>query len=104
MEKSPPGTGLVFSSATLSQKLGGALGSAVPGWTLAYYGFVAPIGEVDQLQSTATIHGIVLMMSLVPAVFLCGAVVALLFYNINEPLLNTIENDLKYRKSISSST
>ena len=97
-------TGLVFSSATLSQKLGGALGSAVPGWTLAYYGFVAPIGEVDQLQSTATIHGIVLMMSLVPALFLCGAVVALLFYNINEPLLNTIENDLKYRKSISSST
>ncbi len=97
-------TGLVFSSATLSQNFGGALGAAVPGWTLGYYGFIAPIGGIDQLQTAPTIYGIILLMSLIPAVFLLGAVVALLFYNINEPLLHTIEADLKQRKSISSST
>ena len=34
-------TGLVFAAATFSQKLGSALGAAVPGWTLGAIGFRA---------------------------------------------------------------
>ena len=92
-------TGLVFSAATFSQKLGGALGAAVPGWMLSVYGFTAPIDGVQQVQSETTIDGIILMMSLVPAVFLVAAAISLMFYNINEKLLHEIENDLRNRKS-----
>ena len=91
-------TGLVFAAATFSQKMGGALGAAVPGWALAYFSFVQPIDGVDQPQSTETIFGIVLMMSLIPAIFLLGAVFALVFYHLTEPVMKNIEEELKRRK------
>lgn len=93
-------TGLVFSAATFSHKLGGALGAAIPGWMLAAYQFQAPINGVDQSQSATTIFGIVLMMSLVPAAFLLCAAVSLLFYNINDRFLEEIEFDLLKRKRV----
>ncbi len=91
-------TGLVFSAATFSQKLGGALGAAIPGWMLAWYGFAAPVDGVQQVQSEHTIDGIVLMMSVIPAMFLAAAAVSLMFYNISEKLLHEIEVDLSDRK------
>jgi GPH family glycoside/pentoside/hexuronide:cation symporter len=95
-------TGLVFSAATFSQKLGGALGGAVPGWMLASYHFQAPVDGVKQVQSETTLEGIVLMMSLIPAAFLLAAAAALLFYNISETFLHQIENELQQRKSKSA--
>lgn len=100
-------TGLVFAAATFSQKLGSALGAAVPGWTLGAIGFVAPVKtEVDgavtmvaQVQDESTISGIVTMMSVLPAIFLLCACVAMLFYNISPKLLNQIESDLQQRKA-----
>ncbi|MEM9412909.1 MAG: MFS transporter, partial [Planctomycetota bacterium] len=95
-------TGLVFAAATFSQKLGSALGAAVPGWALSYCNFVNPIDNVNQPQSQETINGIVSMMSILPAIFLgCGCVV-MLFYNINASLLIQIESDLKARKKLSN--
>ena len=46
-------TGLVFSSSSMSQKFGWAIGTAVTGWLLAYFGFQANV-----VQSEETIHGI----------------------------------------------
>ncbi len=93
-------TGLVFSAATFSQKLGGALGAAVPGWALAAYHFRPPVDGVQQVQSAETLHGIILMMSLIPALFLLGAIVAMFFYNISKVLMEQIESDLAARKSL----
>jgi GPH family glycoside/pentoside/hexuronide:cation symporter len=91
-------TGLVFSAATFSQKLGGALGAAIPGWMLTAYHFQPPVDKKDQVQSETAIEGIVLMMSLVPAAFwLCGAI-TLLFYNVSDTLLKEIETELWQRK------
>ena len=92
-------TGLVFSAATFSQKLGGALGAAIPGWMLAWYGFVAPVEGSQQVQSAHTIDGIIRMMSVVPAIFLVAAAFALLFYNISAKFLHQIEHDLRERKA-----
>ena len=92
-------TGLVFSAATFAQKLGGALGAAVPGWTLAAYQFRPPVGGVRQEQSAETIQGIIAMMSFVPALFLLGAIVALCFYNVTSAVIRQIEADLAARKS-----
>ena len=91
-------TGLVFAAATFSQKLGSALGAAVPGWLLGASGFVAPIDNVPQPQSEETVGGIVSMMSIFPAVFLVAGCVAMLFYNLSTERLQQIEADLKKRK------
>jgi GPH family glycoside/pentoside/hexuronide:cation symporter len=91
-------TGLVFAAATFSQKLGSALGAAVPGWLLGASGFVAPIDNVPQPQSEGTIDGIISMMSIIPAAFFIAGCVAMLFYNLNDRFLQQIEQDLLERK------
>lgn len=91
-------TGLVFAAATFSQKMGGALGAAVPGWCLAYIGFVERVDNKMQEQSAETINGIIVMMSLLPAVFLSGAVIAMFYYTLTEPVMKNIEAELKRRK------
>ena len=92
-------TGLVFAAAAFSQKLGSALGSAVPGWALGYSGFVAPIDDVPQPQSEETIQCIVYMISVIPALFWVCACIAMLFYNLTPDLLKQIESELAERKS-----
>lgn len=92
-------TGLVFSAATFSQKLGGALGGAVPAWCLAAYSFREPVDGVQQPQSDFTIGGIILLMSLAPAAFWLGSMASMFFYRIHESLLLQIETDLAQRKT-----
>ena len=93
-------TGLVFAAATFSQKLGSALGAAVPGWLLGASGFVAPVDNVPQPQSEPTINGIISMMSLYPAAFFIAGCVAMLFYNLTTKRLEEIEADLTKRKKL----
>lgn len=92
-------TGLVFAAATFSQKLGSALGAAVPGWALAYCAFVSPVDNIPQPQTEETIAGIISMMSVMPAVFLISACGIMFFYNINSTLLRQIESELQERKA-----
>ncbi len=92
-------TGLVFSAATFSQKLGGALGAAVPGWALAAYRFQPPVDGVQQVQEVETLEGIILMMSLIPAGFLLAAVGAMAFYGISGSRMGVIEAELERRRA-----
>lgn len=46
-------TGLIFSSSSMSQKFGWAIGSAITGWLLSYFGF-----QANMVQNQATLHGI----------------------------------------------
>jgi GPH family glycoside/pentoside/hexuronide:cation symporter len=91
-------TGLVFAAASLSQKIGGAIGGAIPAWCLFFFGFVQPADGVTQIQSEVTLNGIVAMMSLIPAVFFGLSVVAMLFYPLNAKFLQQIGTDLNLRK------
>jgi GPH family glycoside/pentoside/hexuronide:cation symporter len=91
-------TGLVFSAATFAQKMGCAVGAAMTGFALDVFGYVPPIDGVEQLQADATLAGLRLMMSVIPAGFLVLATGALAFYSIGEPLLRTIEAELAGRK------
>ena len=92
-------TGLVFAAATLSHKLGGAVGSAIPALCLAYFGFLQPVEGVRQIQTDFTLWGIVAMMSIIPAFFFIVSAVVLLFYQLDGPFLDRIELDLAVRKS-----
>jgi GPH family glycoside/pentoside/hexuronide:cation symporter len=92
-------TGLIFSAATFSQKMGVALGAAMTGWVLHWIGYLAPVGGVEVAQSETTLLGLKLMMSLFPAVLLIAAAASLLFYEINQSLAQQIEEELGLRKN-----
>ncbi len=91
-------TGLVFAAATLSQKIGGAIGGAIPAWCLFFFGFVQPVAGVRQQQSEVTLNGIVAMMSLIPAALLLASAIFMLFYPLNRKFLYQMQADLKIRK------
>ncbi|MGA2326150.1 MAG: MFS transporter [Bryobacteraceae bacterium] len=89
-----PSTGLILSAGTFSQKTGWTVGGAVAGWLLAYYGFAA-----DKMQSTATLNGIRMMMSLLPAAASIVTAIAALFYNLDRRTQQRIEAELKERRA-----
>lgn len=86
-------TGLVFSAATFAQKLGWAIGGALTGWLLAYFGFVANVAQTDAAQD-----GIRLMMSIIPAIGGLLAAAAIWFYSLDEKMMENIEVDLAKRR------
>jgi GPH family glycoside/pentoside/hexuronide:cation symporter len=61
-------TGLVFSSASMAQKFGGAFGGAAVMWFLDAAGYITPQDGVVVAQPSSAIECIWMMMSLFPAV------------------------------------
>lgn len=73
-------SGLIFSSSSMSQKLGWAVGSALSGWMLAYFKYVP-----DALQqSIETIRGEQFMISLLPAICCLLAFIGMYFYPLSD--------------------
>lgn len=72
-------TGLIFSSSSMSQKLGWALGTAITGWLLAYYGF-----QANQTQSAEALKGIKMFLSLLPAGGAALSVLIIICYPLGE--------------------
>ncbi|MFO1449315.1 MAG: MFS transporter [Opitutaceae bacterium] len=87
-------TGLVFSASIFSQKQGWALGAWVALALMQSVGFVANVE-----QTAASRHGLVLLMSVIPASIGILSVVIVLFYPLNERKVSQIEADLKARRA-----
>jgi GPH family glycoside/pentoside/hexuronide:cation symporter len=87
-------TGLIFSATVFAQKVGLAIGSAMIGWLLSYFGFVANIE-----QSPRALHGITLLFSVMPGAFGLLSGLAILLYKLDEPAVKRIERDLAARKA-----
>jgi len=81
-------TAMIFSAAAFAQKLGGALAGAMIGWLLSSMGYIA-----NQVQSGASEHGIVLLMTLIPAVFALLAVPLIWLYPLSNQQLENIQDD-----------
>ena len=79
-------TGLIFSAGTFSQKFGWTIGGAAAGWMLAWFGFKANLE-----QAPDTLHGIVLLMGVVPAAIAALTAVGVLFYKIDGAMEKEIE-------------
>jgi len=86
-------TGLIFSSSSMSQKLGWAFGTALTGWLLAYYGF-----QANQQQSDEALHGIRMFLSFFPAIGTVLSVLFISFYPLSEKRMDLILNDLKNKR------
>jgi GPH family glycoside/pentoside/hexuronide:cation symporter len=89
-------TGLVFSATTCAQKAGMGIGAAIAGALLSRYGYV-PNAE----QSSETLRGIVLMMSLIPAAGLALLAVLFIGYGLTEPVCATVRTALAERRRAS---
>ena len=73
-------TGLIFSSSSMSQKLGWAFGAALSGWVLAIFNYAPDAAQ----QAAETILGERIMISLLPAVCCVLAFVGMLFYPLSD--------------------
>lgn len=86
-------TGLVYSAATFSQKMGFSLGGALSMLILSLFGYVA-----DVPQTAESLLGIKLSLSLIPAAIAVLAVIALLFYKLDDHQVAEIGEELAKRK------
>ena len=86
-------TGLIFSSSSMSQKLGWAIGTAITGWLLAFFGF-----EANATQNTETIEGIKMFMSIFPAIGTILSVIFILMYPLSETRMKSVVQQLNKQR------
>jgi glycoside/pentoside/hexuronide:cation symporter, GPH family len=92
-------TGLVFSASIMSTKIGWAVGAMIAGFLLAIFGFQANVA-----QNLNVLIGLKSMMSIIPVVLGVIALIILLFYKLDEPLVQKIKNELEIRRAEQGST
>lgn len=90
-------TGLIFSSSSMSQKFGWAIGSALTGWLLGYFGF-----QANEVQSPETINGIKMFLSFLPAIGTALSVIFIYFYPLTEKKLKEITAKLEEKRNNNS--
>jgi GPH family glycoside/pentoside/hexuronide:cation symporter len=91
-------TGLIFSSSSMSQKLGWAFGSAMSGWILAVFHYMPDAVQ----QSQETIFGEHIMISLMPAVCCVLAFVGMLFYPLSDKKVRENSEQLALKRVASN--
>lgn len=85
-------TGMVYSSVVFFIKLGLALGGAIAGWLLAFYGY-----EADVMQTSDTKQGILLSFTIYPAITSLLVAAVMKKYTLDEKQIDKIQDDLKAR-------
>jgi len=86
--------GLIVSASMFSLKFGSAVGGALPGFMLAWFGFVA-----NEIQTDSAIAGIRLMFNALPAVFFLLGGLMMFFYRIDRATLTRVESELHERRA-----
>jgi GPH family glycoside/pentoside/hexuronide:cation symporter len=84
-------TGMNVAANIFVIKLGVAVGGAVLGWVLAYFHYAAN----SAAQPASAVHGVVLLFTLVPALFYVLTAFSIKFYGLTENRMNGIVTDLK---------
>ena len=86
-------TGLIFSASSMSQKFGWAIGTALTGWLLSYFGF-----EANAVQSAETLDGIKMFLSWLPAAASVVSVIFILCYPLGEQKVAKIIEQLNIKR------
>jgi GPH family glycoside/pentoside/hexuronide:cation symporter len=95
-------TGLIFSSSSMSQKLGWALGSALSLWILGWFGYNESFAKLGQDQNIQTIFGEHIMITLIPAVCAVLAFVGMLFYPLSDKKVKENAEQLNKKRELNS--
>jgi GPH family glycoside/pentoside/hexuronide:cation symporter len=83
-------TGMNVAANIFVIKLGVAVGGAILGWVLAYYGYASS----SRVQSAEALYGIVLLFSVIPSAFYLLTAIAIRYYGLTEARMNAIVTDL----------
>lgn len=92
-------TGLVFSASIFAQKQGWAIGAWVALGLMASVGFKANVAQTPE-----SLHGLLLLMSIIPAALGLVSVLLLAFYPLNESKMRQVGADLASRRAAAGST
>lgn len=84
-------TGMNVAANIFIIKLGVAVGGAILGWVLAYFHYESGVA----VQSASAAQGVMLLFTIVPAVFYILTAFAIKFYGLNEGRMNNVVADLK---------
>lgn len=87
-------TGLYFSAATFAQKAGWGIGAAMAGGILTVYQYVP-----NAAQTETSIHGIKLLVSVLPGVLYMSCAVFMFFYTIDAKTTDLMKTDLDARRA-----
>lgn len=86
-------TGIIFSAIVFALKAGLGFGGAITGYVLSIYGYVPNV-----TQSDLALNGIVMTMSIFPAITFGICAICLFFYPINKKLEIQITDELTERR------
>ena len=89
-------TGLIFSSASMAQKFGGAFGGFAVMWLLKAFDYNTAPGAV---QTPEAINGLWLLMSWIPAIVAGLAVVVIFFYPLTRGRMIAIQDELAIKRA-----
>ncbi|MFK7950127.1 MAG: MFS transporter [Saprospiraceae bacterium] len=85
--------GLTVSASMFALKFGSAVGSAIPGYLLAWYGFIK-----DADQTVETLQGISISWNIAPAIFFLLAAGLMFFYKLDGTTMDKVERELLERR------
>ncbi|WP_303188549.1 MFS transporter [uncultured Clostridium sp.] len=81
--------GMIFSSNIFKTKLASAIGGALCGYALAFFGY-----EANVAQTVNTLNGIHIMYSIIPGIIAVCSIISLRRYNLTEKEYEAILEDL----------
>ena len=90
-------TGLIFSSASMAQKFGGAFGGYAVMALLAAFGYNTATGAV---QTAEAVKGLWILMSWVPAAVAALAIVIVFFYPLTKKRMEKIQEELAVKRNL----
>ena len=90
-------TGLIFSSASMAQKFGGAFGGYAVMALLGAFGYNTAAGAV---QTAEAVKGLWILMSWVPAAVAALAIVIVFFYPLTKSRMEKIQEELAVKRNL----
>lgn len=90
-------TAMTFAAGVFSQKLGSVLATVVIATIFTALGY-----QANQTQTADSLHGIVLLMSFIPAALAFLSIAALMLYKLDKDTMIQIQSDLAERKAQAS--
>jgi Na+/melibiose symporter-like transporter len=86
-------TGVIYATILFGLKTGLSLGGAIAGWLLSAFGY-----RPNAVQTPEALHGIGLMVSVIPSAFFGIVIVCLVCYRIGKSLNLEIQDELADRR------
>ncbi len=95
-------TGLIFSSSSMAQKFGGAIGGAAVLWLLDGFGYITDPEQLASgvVQPEGALQCLRWLMSFIPAAVALLSITVVWFYPLTTSRINEINNELKKIRSV----